>query len=365
MGQPSAGKPARPAAGLRGAANDPRRRRATRTRAGSRGAAVRRFAAGPLLLAGLLTPHPDSARAQEWPIRPVTMVIGTSAGGGSDIVGRTIADRLSEVLGQAVIVENIGTAVAAASRVAHAQPSGYVFDFGFASTHALHPSLYKTPVYDVINDFVPVGLVVEQPFVVVARSDLPVNGLAEFSAFAKLNQSRLQYASSTGAGSLNHLSCELLNSAIGVKITMVPYRDTGLAIADMLAGRVDYQCLLPATMIPQIAAGTVKGIAVTGRERLPQLPDLATAEEQGLPGFDVESWYAMFMPRGVPEAIVRRLNAATNEAMNTPAVQRRLEEVSAKLVAPARRSPEYLREFVAAEVERWAGPIRAAGLSLQ
>lgn len=264
MGQSSVRK-AMPA--IRGAADNQRRRRPLHSRTASLRVAMQRFAAAlpVLLVAGVLASALDTARAQEWPTRPVTMVIGTSAGGGSDIIGRTIADRLTELLGQAVIVENIGTAVAAASRVAHAQPNGYVFDFGFASTHALHPNLYKTPVYDVINDFTPVGLVVEQPFVVVARSDLPVNGLAEFSAFAKLNQARLQYASSTGAGSLNHLSCELLNSAIGVKVTMVPYRDTGLAIQDMLAGRVDYQCLLPATMIPQILAGTAKGIAVTGR----------------------------------------------------------------------------------------------------
>jgi tripartite-type tricarboxylate transporter receptor subunit TctC len=128
---------------------------------------------------------------------------------------------------------------------------------------------------------------------------------------------------------------------------------------------VDYQCPLPATMIPQILAGSVKGIAVTGRERLPQLPDLATAAEQGLPGFDVESWYGFFMPKGVPDAIVRRLNAATSETMNTPSVQRRLQAISATLVAPERRSPEYLRKFVADEAERWAAPIRAAGLSLE
>jgi tripartite-type tricarboxylate transporter receptor subunit TctC len=317
------------------------------------------------LLAPVLFSALGLAHAQEWPARPITMVIGTAAGGGSDIVGRALADRLGGVLGQPVIVENIGTSVAAASRVARAQPNGYVFDFGFASTHAIHPSLYKRPVYDAINDFTPVGLVVEQPFVVVARKDFPADGLREFAAYAKLNQAKLQYASSTGAGSLNHLSCELLNSAIGIKITMVPYRDAGLAVQDMLAGRIDYQCLLPATMIPQILAGNVKGIAVTGKERLPQLPDLATAAEQGLPGFDVESWYGFFLPKGVPDAIVRRLNAATNETMNTPAVQQRLRAISATLVAPERRSPEYLRKFVADEVARWAGPIKAAGLSLE
>lgn len=321
--------------------------------------------AGAAFASTLAVLGPGHAGAPAWPVRPVTMVIGTAAGGGSDIVGRAFADRLGEVLGQPVIIENIGTSVAAAARVAHAQPNGYVFDFGFASTHAIHPSLYRKPVYDALNDFTPVGLVVEQPFVIVARGDFPANGVREFAAYAARNAARLQYASSTGAGSLNHLSCELFNAGVGVKVTMVPYRDAGLAIQDMLAGRVDYQCLLPATMIPQIRAGRVKAIAVTGRERLAQLPDVATVAEQGMSGFDVTSWYGLFMPRGVPGEIVERLNAAANETMNSPVVQQRLEAVSARLVAPERRSAQYLRKFVADEAARWAAAIRAAGLSLQ
>ncbi len=305
------------------------------------------------------------AAAQDWPARPVTMVIGTAAGGGSDLLGRVLAERLGDVLGQPVVIENVGNAIAAAVRVAHAQPNGYVFQLGFASTHALHADLYKKPYYDVVNDFTPVGLVAEQPFVVVARPDFPAGGVGEFAAYAKLNQDRLQYASSTGVGSLNHLSCELFNAAIGVKITLVSYRDAGTATQDMLAGRIDYQCLLPATMIPMIQANRVRGIAVTGKRRLPQLPDLATAEEQGLAGFAVDSWYAFFMPKGAPDAIVRRLNAATNETMNTRSVQQRLQAMSVTLVPPERRSPEYLRQFVTDEVARWAAPIKAAGISLE
>jgi tripartite-type tricarboxylate transporter receptor subunit TctC len=305
------------------------------------------------------------AQAEDWPTRPVTMVIGTAAGGGSDLLGRVLADRLGEVLGQPVVIENVGNAVAAAVRVARAQPNGSVFQLGFASTHALHADLYKKPYYDVVNDFTPVGLVAEQPYLVVARPDFPANGVQEFAAYAKRNQDKLQYASSTGVGSLNHLSCELFNMAVGVKITLVNYRDAGTATQDMLAGRVDYQCLLPATMIPMIQDNRVKGIAVTGRKRLPQLPGLATAEEQGLPGFAVEGWFGFFMPKGAPDAIVRRLNAATSETMNTPAVERRLQALSVTLVPPERRSPEYLRKFVIDEVERWAAPIKAAGISLE
>ena len=304
------------------------------------------------------------AQAQGWPTRPVTMVIGTAAGGGSDLLGRVLAERLGDVLGQPVVIENVGNAIAAALRVVRAQPNGYVFQLGFASTHALHADLYKKPYYDVVNDFTPVGLVAEQPFLIVARPDFPANGVQEFAAYARGNQDKLQYASSTGVGSLNHLSCELFNTAIGVKITLVNYRDSGPAIQDMLAGRIDYQCLLPANMIPMIQGNRVKGIAVTGRNRLPQLPGVATAAEQGLPGFAVETWFGFFMPKGAPDAIVRRLNAAANEMMNTPSVQQRLQTMSATLVSPERRSPEYLRKFVIDEVERWAAPIKAAGISL-
>jgi tripartite-type tricarboxylate transporter receptor subunit TctC len=307
----------------------------------------------------------NPAQAEDWPTRPVTMVIGTAAGGGSDLMGRVYAERLGEVLGQPVIVENVGNAVAAAVRVVRAQPNGSVFQLGFASTHSLHANLYKKPYYDVVNDFTPVGLVAEQPFVVVARPDFPADGVQDFAAYARRNQDKLQYASSTGVGSLNHLSCELFNTAVGVKITLVNYRDAGTATQDMLAGRIDYQCLLPATMIPMIQSHRVKGIAVTGRTRLPQLPDLATAAEQGLPGFAVEGWYGFFMPKGAPDAIVRRLNAATNDMMNTPSVQQRLQALSVTLVSPERRSPEYLRKFVIDEVERWAAPIKAAGISLE
>jgi tripartite-type tricarboxylate transporter receptor subunit TctC len=292
------------------------------------------------------------------------MVIGTAAGGGSDLLGRVLAERLGVVLGQRVIVENVGNAVAATARVAHAQPNGYLFELGFASTHAAHPSLYKKPAYDVVNDFTPVALIAEQPFVVVVRNDFPANNLVEFASYAKANQARLQYGSATGIGSLNHLSCELLNSALGIKVTVVPYRDIGPLTQDMMAGRIDYQCPLPGTMIPLIQSNRLKGIAITGKERLSNLPDLATAEEQGLKGFDVETWFAFFMPRGVPDEVVRRLNTATNETMNTPAVQERLQALAVRLVSPERRSPEYLKKFVLDEIDKWSAAVKLAGVSL-
>jgi tripartite-type tricarboxylate transporter receptor subunit TctC len=302
--------------------------------------------------------------AQEWPARPVTIVVGTAAGGGADILARVIAGRLSELLGQPFVIENVGNAVAAAKRVASAQPHGYIVDFGFASTHALHPRLYKRPFYDAVNDFTPVALVAEQPYLLVTRSDFPASTLMEFAAYVKANADKIQYGSGTGVGSGNHLSCELLNRALGIKVTLVPYRDQGQLNQDTMTGRVDYNCVLPPTAIPLIQAGRLKGIATTGLERLANLPALPTAHEQGLTGFDVKAWFGLFMPKGAPDPIVRRLAQATSAAMDTPALQEKVQPLAAALVKPERRSPEYLQKFVLSEIDKWGLAIREAGVSL-
>jgi tripartite-type tricarboxylate transporter receptor subunit TctC len=190
-------------------------------------------------------------QALEWPARPVTMVVPVAAGGGADMLGRILAGRLSEILGQPVIIENVGNSVAAANRIAKGVPDGYHFTLG-GTALAIHPTLYKTPVFNSRTEFAPVALVVEQPFLLVTRLDFPANNLREFIAYTKANQGELQYGSGAGTGSGNHLSCEMLNTAIGVKVTLVPYRDMGPLAQDMIAGRVDYQCALPGTMISLI-----------------------------------------------------------------------------------------------------------------
>jgi tripartite-type tricarboxylate transporter receptor subunit TctC len=319
-----------------------------------------RLAAG----AAALPTVSHTAWAQAYPTRPVTIVVGTAGGGGADLLARIIAERLGELLGQPFVIENIGNAVAAAKRVASAPPDGYIVDFGFTSTHALHPSLYKKPFYDAANDFTPVALVAEQSMLLVTRSDFPASDLMEFAAYAKANPQKIQYGSGTGIGSGNHLTCELLNRALGINVTLVPYRNQGQLNQDMIAGRVDYQCALPASLIPLIQAGRIKGIATLGKERNPILPGLPSAHEQGLTGFDVKLWYAFFMPKGAPEPIVRRLSEATSDAMNTPSVQERVQALAATLVTPDRRSPEYLQRLVLSDIEKWAEPIKAAGISL-
>ena len=306
------------------------------------------------------------AQAQEWPIRPVTMVVPFAAGGPGDVLGRILAPRLSELLGQPVIVENVGGGGGSigSSRVAKAAPDGYQFVYGNVGTHAQYQLLYKKPLYDAASNFAPVALITETSSVLIVRKDLPVSDLPEFIAYSKANQTKMQYGSG-GAGSPQHLTCELFNAAIGVNIIHVPYRGGGQAMQDLIAGLVDYLCPTTPIAIAQIEAKLVKGIALLGRDRSPTLPALASAHEQGLTDFETGSWSAFFLPRATPPAIVRKLHGATVAAMNTPSVQQRLQELGATVVAPERRSPEYLQKFVESEITRWTTVIKASGVTGQ
>jgi len=296
----------------------------------------------------------------------MTMVAPFAAGGSTDAIARIVADGLSSQLRQPVIVENIGGAggMTGASRVAKAPPDGYQFILGNVGTHAQNQTLYKRPAYNAATDFAPVALIADQSLVLVARKNFPANDLREFIAYAKAHQSNLQY-SSAGTGGSNHLACVLLNSAIGIEVTHVPYRGGSQAMQDLLAGLVDYQCPSAPVAMPQIAGKLVKAIAILSKERSPSMPSLPSAHEQGLTGFDVPSWYALFLPKGTPAAIVQKLNAAAVAAMDAPATQQRLREIGSDLVAPARRSPDYLGKFVTSEIEKWSVAIKKAGVELE
>ncbi len=304
------------------------------------------------------------AFAQSWPSRPMTMVVPFAAGGGADIMGRIVAARLSEILGQQVIVENAGGAggMTGSYRVAKATPDGYQFVLGTNGTHAQNQSLYKSPLYNAATDFAPVALIAEQPIALLARPDFPVDGLKGFLAYAKANQAAMKYGSA-GAGSAVQLSCVLLNAANGLSITHVPYRGSAPAMQDLIAGRIDYQCANLAPALGQVEAHQVKALAILGRRRTPLMPDLATADEQGLTGFDAILWYGLFLPKGTPADIVQKLNAATVTTLNTPALQERMKQIGAELAAPEFRSSEYLGKLVESEIEKWAGPIKASGVT--
>jgi tripartite-type tricarboxylate transporter receptor subunit TctC len=307
----------------------------------------------------------EAARAQAYPTRPVTMVVPYPAGAGVDILGRILAPHLSEYLGQQVIVENIGGTggMAGSARVARAAPDGYVFVLGNTGTHAQNQALYKNPLYNAATDFAPVIVIAETPQVLVARKDLPADRLGDFIAHAKANQARMQFGSA-GAGSPGHLTCALLNAAIGINVTHIPYRGAAPALQDLIAGRIDYLCTIAATVMPQFESKTIKPIAILSHDRSPSLPALASAHEQGLAEFDASTWQAFFMPKGTPAAIVGKLHDATVGAISTPAVQARLQETGNDPVAPERRSPGYLQALVEREIKKWAAVIKAAGVSV-
>ena len=314
-----------------------------------------------LLLASLCLPA--VAMAQAWPARPLTLVVPFAPGGGIDSSARIQAQGLAELLGQSVVVENIGAAagMAGSLRVARAAPDGYTFLIGNSGTHAFNQSLYKNPLYDAASDFTPVALATESPRILIARKNLPVSGLPEFIAYAKANQGKMQFGSA-GVGSGTHLPCVLLNRAIGVDVTHIPYRGAGPAMQDLIAGRIDYMCDTIQAGAAQVNAQTVKGIAVMAAKRVPVVASLGTSAEQGLAGVEASVWNAFFLPKATPEPIVRRLNGAVNDMLENRALRKRLEEMGLEIVAPERRSPEYLAKFVREEVERWGRLIKAAGI---
>jgi tripartite-type tricarboxylate transporter receptor subunit TctC len=305
------------------------------------------------------------ALAQGYPSKPMTMIIPFAAGGPTDVLGRVMAQRMSELLGHQVIVENVGGAggMTGSKRVADAAPDGYTFVLATVGTHAQSQTIYKKPLYNAATDFTPVALVAEVPIVLITRKDLPVKDLKEFIAYAKANQSKMQYGSA-GAGSATHLGCVLLNYLIGVDITHVPYRGTGPAMQDLQGGRIDYLCEVVSTAKPQIDGGTVKAIAIMTKERSKALPNVPTGLEQGTPNLEAYTWNAIFLPKGTPADIVKKLNAATVEAMKTPSVRERLEGLGAVIVSEDRATPEYLGQFVKSEIEKWAAPIKASGVTV-
>ena len=306
------------------------------------------------------------AVAQQYPARPVTMVIPFAAGGPTDVLGRVMAQRMSEILGQQVVVENVTGAggMTGSKRVADAHPDGYQFVLGTVGTHAQGQSLYKNPAYNAAADFTPVVLIAEVPIALIARKDLPVKDFKEFVAYAKENQAKMQFGSA-GAGSATHLGCVLINSALGTNITHVPYRGTGPAMQDLQGGRIDFLCEIISTAKPQIDAGAVKGLAIMTKERSPVLPDLPTTVEQGTPNLEAYTWNAIFLPKGTPEPIVNKLHGAAVQAMDTANVKERLQGLGANIVAADRRSPEYLATFVKSEIEKWAAPIKASGVTVE
>jgi tripartite-type tricarboxylate transporter receptor subunit TctC len=304
-----------------------------------------------------------AAQAQDWPSRPVTMVIAFAPGGPLDTLGRNLQPYLIEALGQQVVIENIpgGGGTVGSLRVANAAADSHMFTLGSIGTHAIGQSMHKTPPYNAVTDFAPVILVADAPQVVLARKDLPAGNLKEFAAYAKANQDKMQHGSG-GAGTSSHIGCVLMNQVLGVKVTHIPYRGGGPAMQDLLAGRVDYICNYVSTALPSHRAKTAKVIATLNKKRVPTLPEVPTAEEQGFKGLEISAWNAIYMPKSATPQQVAKLNAAFNKALDNPKLKERLEGIGLEVPAPERRTPDYLGQFTAAEIKRWAEPVKASGV---
>lgn len=321
--------------------------------------------AATMLLAGVaaLFAGAHAVAAENWPTRPITLIVPFAAGGPIDTLARILAPGLSKELGQQVIIEDYGGAggMNGGAHLARAEPDGYTFGVGNQATHIFTQFLYKRPLYDPFKDFAPIGLVVINKKVLVARKTLPVHSLQEFVAYARKNQDKMQYGSA-GAGSATQVACVLLNMNIGAtRVTHVPYRGTALAMQDLLADRIDYLCDITSTSQPQIQAGRVQALALLSKTRSPALPKVPTAREQG---YDVEAdgWNAFFAPAHTPEPILRKINAVTNKVLDDPAVAKHLLNLGLEEVPKEERTPEYLSQLVKDELVKWRPVMKAAGV---
>ena len=301
------------------------------------------------------------ARAQTYPIRSTAVIVPFAPGGPADITGRIVADIFARHLGQQFVVENIGGAggTTGSLRAARAPADGYTLVSGHMGTHAAAPALYPNLGYDPEKDFEPIGLIAEQPELLTVRKDFPANNLKEFAAYAKANESKINMGHA-GVGSVSYVGCLLLNNAIGIRPTMVPFTGTAPVMNAILAGTVDYDCDPVLGPLPHVLAGTAKALAIATRKRSPLLPDVPTSFEQGMPEFDCAPFYAVFAPKGTPKAIVDRLADALNKGLDEPAVQKRLADLGADIAEPARRGPKALAELVKSEVARLTPILKAA-----
>lgn len=304
--------------------------------------------------------------AQTYPSRPVTMVVPFAPGGPTDIVARLVAERMSQTLGQQVVVENVAGAAGTtgAARVARADPDGHTILMGPMSTMSFSPALYPNLAFNPLTDFEPVGIAASAPMMLVAAKKLPVTTLPEFSAHLKANAATVNNGNA-GVGSTSHLACTLLNQRLGVTPTLVPYRGTGPAIQDLVAGNVGYICDQVTSLMGQVQGGTITPLAMLAPTRSPVLPNVPTATEAGMAGIDMVAWNAVFAPKGTPAPVVAALNAALRKAIDDPTARERFLQLGAEAPAEAQRTPEALRAVHAADVKRWGDVIRAADIRIQ
>ena len=306
-----------------------------------------------------------AALAQNYPSRPITMVVPLSVGGSTDVIGRIIAQGMGEALGQTMVVENTTGAggTIGEGRISRATPDGYTIGIGQWGTNVATGAIYNLP-YDLMKDFEPIGLIATQPFFITARKTMPANNLKELIAWLRENGDKTNVGNS-GVGSPSHVGGILLEQAVGAPMTMVPYRGAGDSTAALLAGQIDLLLNTPALSVSQMKAGSIKVYAVTSKERIAMAPDVPTTDEAGLPGFYFSFWHALWAPKGTPKPIVDKLNAALKTALANPSTRKKLVDLAQEIFPVDEQSPEALRKFQQAEIDKWWPIIKKAGIKAQ
>jgi tripartite-type tricarboxylate transporter receptor subunit TctC len=303
------------------------------------------------------------ALAQDYPSKPVRMVVGFPPGGGTDVVARILAPRMSELLGQPIVIENRpgATGTVAAGQVAKSPPDGYTIMMGHVSVNAIAPALFSNLSYDVIRDFAPIAIAAAVPHLIVAHPSVKAGSLKELIAYLKANPGRISFPSA-GNGSMPHLAGEIFKSLAGVQVVHVPYKGSGQSMQDLLGGQhlVAFDTM-PASS-PHVRSGKLRALAVSSTRRVESFPDVPTAEEAGLSGYVVTTWYGLFAPPGTPPAIVGRLHADTVKAMQTPDTKAKLEGIGAD--GTVSRSPAEFAELVRTDTARYAKIVKDIGLKI-
>lgn len=301
---------------------------------------------------------PAAAAADDYPNRPIRLVVGYAAGGATDVIARVVADKLGTELKQSIIVENRTGANSnvGAAFVANSAPDGYTL-YMYTIANTINNTLYTDLGYDPVKGFEPVGLIAKIPNVLVVNPKLPVNNVAEYVDFAKKSKEGITFASS-GSGSSIHMSGEMFKMTTGLNMLHVPYRGSAPAVTDLIGGQVQSMFDNAPSAMPHIQSGKLRPLAVTSAKRFPQLPDVPTMAESGYPGFEVQSWFGIAAPAGTPQAVVEKLNTALNKALADEDLRKRLDDMMA---TPAPGTSEDMRKFLLSEIDNWGKVVKASG----